>query len=222
MRASKEGATEVAMLLRKRALEQHQEDVKRAKKIQEEERIEAKSAEELKQRKVQQEELVLEARRKCLAQALINRQDHAAKKQREFHAKVFQRWFQTTYPAILVDRCIEVFKNMSKDAKTHFAKTVQHMIISKAFTRPLWIPNLWSPDHTFTKEWDKVKDYSGGGGLRSIRCGTEFAAIIHREVGQSSTLARNAPDMFSTLCRKIFSGNWQPMKLLDMNDYVIE
>ena len=231
VRESKESATEVTRVLRKRALEQCIEDRKRAKEWQEEERLQSMAANEVKIRKAEQDEKTHEANRKLLEQKLINKQAAAVVNRAKLHAKAFQRWVQTTYPAILADECISFLKNMSKDAKKTFGQTVHTMFVARRFERTLHIPDLWTSDKTLTKEWARVKCYStdnGGKAVRSVRCGDQFAAIIDREAGEQKK-SRNTHEMFKILfdkCvphgHKIFEGNMQPLKLLHMNDYVIE
>ena len=170
----------------------------------------------------------MEAKMKHLQQVLRNKEAEDAWKQAKLHAKVFQRWLQTAFPALLADRCISVFKDLSKSAKKNYEAAVKDMYLTKAFERPVWIPPLWTPDNALTTQWLAVKPFSGGGVPRSIRCGEPFEAIIDREAPQPFN-ARNGPDMLLKLlekcvpcARKIFSGHTSPMKLLHMNDYVIE
>ena len=187
--------------MRKRAQEQHQADLKRAKQFIEEERLAAHNGEELKTIRARQEEATLEARRKVLQQVIVNREDLAARKQIQLRAKVYQRWLQTTYPAILADRCISVFQGISKIAKKNFEAAVKDMYQTKTFERSVWIPPLWKPDNALTTQWVAAKPFTSGEVLRPIRCGEPFEAIIDREAPHPLK-ARNAPYMLWTFLSK--------------------
>jgi len=230
VREQKEGATEVAKALRKRALEEYHADQKRAKVIAEEKRLESMDADEQKTIRLRAEEGVLEAKRKVLEQKIANKYVDIARKEEADRAKVYDRWLQTMYPTLLADRCMSVFGAMSPSAKKNYELTVKKMLETKVFARPIWIHNLWKTNEKLTTQWKSTKPYAGGGVLRSIRCGLLFEEIIKREA-HTSLGERNPNEMLWTLleksvplARRIFSEatSWTPMKLLHMNDYVIE
>ena len=142
--------------------------------------------------------------------------------------KLYQRWLQTVFPAMLADRFISDFKRLSAGAKKNFGDGVKHLIRTGVFERPVWINDLWGADNSLTHQWLCVKPWNGGPYVRSVRCGLPFAAIIDREAPQP-VAGRNVQGMFSTLlskcvphARDIFSGNFAPIRLLHMNDYVLE
>ena len=146
------------------------------------------------------------------------------------HAQAYERWLQTVFPAMLADQCISVFRDMNKKAKKKYKAAVEEKIADKVFERPLWIPDLWKPNKTLTKQWGcVVKPYFGRCQIpRNIRCGEPFNAIIDREAPQAIG-AKNAKDMLFILlekcvpcARKIFQGNNCLQKLLHNNGYVIE
>ena len=75
--------------------------------------------------------------------------------------------------------------------------------------------------------WFATKSYHGGSGTKSVQCGEPFLDIIDRYAPQGKVKVPQA--MLMTLfeqcvphARKIFAGNFEPMKLLHMNEYVIE
>ena len=89
------------------------------------------------------------------------------------------------------------------------------------------IPALWKNDRTLTGHWFSTTPYHGGSGTKSVQCGEPFRHIIDRYAPQSRVKVPQA--MLMTLfeqcvphAKKVFAGNYAPMRLLHMNDYVIE
>ena len=108
-RAQKEGTTEASKILYKRAQDQHQEDLKRAKLYATEKRLAAQNEDEKKAFAERAEEAKL-AQQTKLIEAIIARRDHdASHKEKQEKRKDYHRWLQTMYPANLADRCITVF-----------------------------------------------------------------------------------------------------------------
>ena len=223
----KEGASEAGILLRKRALEQHQEDLKSAKRYKEEERIAAREEQNQKIREQQQEEALRRERRLMMEQKLANKKYEDEKRIAKFRAKEYQCWLQTKFPAELADRCISVFKAMTKSQKKQLEQNVYCRWQTREFDRFRVIPELWKWDKTLTTHWFSTTSYNGGSGSKSIQCGEPFLAIIDRYAPQRTVKVPQA--MLMTLleqcvphAKKVFAGNYEPMKLLHINDYVIE
>ena len=107
-------------MLRKRALEEYQLDQKRAKVEAEEKRIEAMDEDEKATIRARAEEGRQEAWTKRLEQAVVKRNLDVAMKEEAQRSKVFERWLQTMYPALLAASCIETCQGLSPGAKKNF------------------------------------------------------------------------------------------------------
>ena len=91
----------------------------------------------------------------------------------------------------------------------------------------LVIPNLWYWDKAHTVHWFSTPSFHGGSATKSIQCGEPFQDIIDRYAPPEKVRVPQAMLMILfEQCvphvRRIFAGNYAPMKLLHMNDYVIE
>ena len=82
-------------------------------------------------------------------------------------------------------------------------------------------------DHALTTQWATIKPYIGGS-LRSVRCALPFQAVIDENAPRSFH-GRDTVDMLLRIlqacvpcARQIFTGSFAPLRLLHMNDYVIE
>jgi len=194
---------------------------KRAKVEAGEKRVEAMDEDEKATIRARAEEGRQEAWTKRLEQAVVNRNIDVAMKEAALRAKVYERWLQTMYPALLAASCIKTCQGLSPGAKKNFEKAVKQCLDAKVFARPLWIPELWKTNEKLTTQWKAVKPYYGGTALRSIRCGLPFEEIIKREAG-TSLGARNPNEMLwillkksVPLARRIFSEatSWTPHEI---------
>ena len=109
MRSQEHASQPSSVFLRKRAQELHEEDVKKAKRYKEEERLVAEKEKDQTIVELNAETIRLEAKNKELAQILLNKEFEEEQNQAKFRAKVYRCWFQTMYPAILADRCIQMY-----------------------------------------------------------------------------------------------------------------
>ena len=109
MRDQEHGSQPSAVLLRKRAQEMHEEDGRKRKRYNEEQRLDADKEADKKVAAAVAETARLEADRQKLAQHLVNRRFEEAQILAKQRAKVYRCWLQTTYPAMLADRCIRMY-----------------------------------------------------------------------------------------------------------------
>ena len=116
---------------------------------------------------------------------------------------------------------------MAKPEKKRLEDNVKDRYESREFEAFRVIPELWKWNKDLTTHWFSTTPYHGGSGTKSVQCGEPFLDIIGRYAPQGKVKVPQA--MLMTLfeqcvphARKIFAGNYAPMKLLHMNDYVIE
>ena len=105
------------------------------------------------------------------------------------------------------------------------------MEASKALGRYMFVPlPLWTTTRSLVQQWGITKPYMGTGtAMKSVLCGEAFNEIITREAG-ADMISRQPLDMLMTLfakcvpeSRRIFRGDsFGPLKMLHLNDYVIE
>jgi len=223
----KEASTDVGMLLRKRAQDQQVEDAKRQREAAEEERLAAKDLEDAKLIRAHAEQSAANARLASLRQIIVNRRDAEARKQTEVLHRAQARWLQTQYPALLARRCIDTLRGLSRRAMGGFDREVGRQLELRTFERQLFIKDLWVPDKSLTLEWSKVEPFAGGT-RRQVRCGLPFQELIDKEAPQH-ILGRDPVEQLYKLfsacvphARRVFRGNNSPLRLLHVNDYVLE
>ena len=223
----KDASTDVGMLLRKRAQDQQAEDAKRRREAVEEDRLAAKDLEETKLIRAKAEQAAAEARLACLRQIIVNRRDAEARKQTDVLQRAQERWLQTQYPALLARRCIDTLRGLSRNARGGFEREVGRQLELRTFERQLFIKDLWVSDKSLTLEWSMVQPLSGGP-RRQVRCGVPFQELIDKEAPQH-ILGRDPVDQLDRLfsacvprARRVFAGNYQALRLLHVNDYVLE
>ena len=226
-RDATEGASGAGMLLRKRALEQQEEDEKNAKRYKEEEKKAAREERDQKQREQAQEEALRRETRLLSEQRFAQRKYEDEKRIAKFRVKEYQNWLQTKYPAELATRCITKFKDMDQATKKKWAANLKPRYETGEFQAFRVTPDLWKNDKTLTTFWAPSKSFHGGKCTKSALCGEPFRLVIDRFAAQGTIPVPE--QMIMTLleqcvpcARKIFTGNYTPIKMLHMQDYVIE
>ena len=219
--------TEVGAFLRKRVQEHRVAETKRLRMALEEERLAANDLEERKLIRARAEQAASEARLASLRQTIVNRRDAQARKRAEVVERIFQRWLQTQYPALLARRCIIILRGMSPAAKDGFDRQMRKLLKDRTFERQLFVKDLWSPDKSLTLEFSHTAPFTGGP-RRSVRCGLPFQELVDQEAPKThfghdpvETLYK----LFSAcvpLARRVFTGAYTPLRLLHLNDYVLE
>ena len=179
-------------------------------------------------RKQQQEDATRRETRLLLEQRLANKKYEDDKKLAKHRAKEYQCWLQTKFPAELAVRCITNFQSLIRQKKKLLQENVWGRNQSGEFEAFRVVPERWRCDDTLTAHWCNTKCVYGGSAKNSVRCGTPFLHIIEQYAPQGKH-TKVPQAMLMTLfekcvphARKIFAGNYDPMKLLHLNDYVIE
>ena len=218
-----------SVVLRKRAQELFEENEREAKRYKEEQRLDALKKKDNKTAEDYADAAKVEARTKHLQQTIVNKQFVEEQRQAKIRVKRHRNWLQTRYPAELADRCIQMYtKSMSPKIKHAFRMLVNRHLHSGSFKRHLFIDNLWEWDKNLTTHWGSTKAFHDKGPVRNVHCGLHFAAIIDSYAPQELGTA-DVRDVLSRLLDqcvpfsdKIFLGNYGVMKLLHINDYIIE
>jgi hypothetical protein len=239
MRDQEHGSQPSAVLLRKRAQDMHEEDVRKRKRYKEEQRLDADKEADKKAAAAVAETARLEADRQKLAQHLVNRKSDEAQILAKHRTKVYRCWLQTTYPAMLADRCIQMYTvEMTPASQKDFKYHVHRHLQEGRFQRHIFCPDLWDWDKNLTQHWGSTSTFHGRGQLRNIQCAQQFDNIIDTyargpitttEGAIGHVRSRDPKLMLDTLLEKcvphsskIFCGNYGVMKLLHINDYILE
>jgi hypothetical protein len=225
----KDAGTEAAAFLRKRAEEHSARDAKRRREAVAEERLAARDLEETKVIRAEKERATAELRVAGLKQIIVNRRDAEARKQAEVMEKAFQRWLQTQYPVVLAKRCRDTFRMMSSGSRRGLDTRVTSLLKDRVFARQLSIKNLWDSDNTLTVTWSQIQSLAGGP-RRSVRCGLPFQewvdAVAPRGIGVFRQDAVETLYRLFSACvphaRQVFTNAYVPLRLLHMNDYVLD
>ena len=224
----RESATPCGMALRKRALEQQAEESKKRKVAAEEERLSAKTAEEAKARKAEADAIRAKALQATQEQILINRRDMDERNKMKALQRANDKWLQTVYPALLARKCINFYKGLSTPARRGWCRHVDGLLSSRIFSRQLFIQDLWKADKAFTQEFCMVKPFTLGQ-QRQVRCGLQFQELIDKEAPKDIIDGRDPVVLLERLwakcipyATKIFTDNNRPLRILHLNDYIIE
>ena len=225
-RDQKDASTEVGMLLKKRAQEQLLADNKRRKDAAQEERLAAKDLEETKAARARAEQAAAEARLASLRQIVVNRRDAEARRQAEALAAAQQKWLQTLYPAYVARRCIDSLRNTA-GARKAYDKIIGDQLAARTFERQLFVKDLWIADKVYTTDWANVTPF-GGGHRRQVRCGLPLMELIDKEAPRTM-FGQDPVDTLHRLfgaciprARSVFTGAYGPLRLLHINDYIME
>jgi hypothetical protein len=195
--------------------------------VREEEKLAAKDVEEAKLIRSKHEQAAAEARVDLMRLTIISRREAAARRQAEILEKAHQRWLQTTYPADLARKLIERYSQKDEPAKKRWEKGVAMKIDNREFSRHVFINDLWVTDKTFTLDFGTVENFLGGQ-RKQTRTGVQFQEIINWAAPPTS--CGHMPDdtllrLFMAVvpcARRLFSGDHRPLRLLHLNDYVLE
>jgi hypothetical protein len=232
----RDAGTEISVLLRKRGQEHREAEAKRRREVLKEERLAAKDLEETKVITAKASQAAAEARLASLRQIVLNRRDAQARKHEEGMERAFQRWLQTQYPAMLGRRCLLTRRGLSKESRQGFEREISKLLKAGTFQRQVFVNDLWSSDKSFTLAWTYAAPFTGGP-PRSVRCGLTFQELVDQEAPRSIQLVDKKPqlvaqDPVETLyrlfsacvprARDVFTGPYGPLRLLHINDYVLE
>jgi hypothetical protein len=116
---------------------------------------------------------------------------------------------------------------MSAGAKKGFEKEVSSLLGTHTLKRQLFIKDLWVSDISLTVSWSNTPSFTGGP-RRSVRCGLPFQELVDR-VAPRSMFAQDPVEtlflLFSACvpcARRVFTDAYTPLRLLHVNDYVLE
>ena len=143
--------------------------------------------------------------------------------------KAQQRWLQTEYPVEIARRCIDTFRKTSKRTRKAFDQDIHKHLAEGTFQRHVYIRDLWVPEKSLTKEWSTTKPLEPiGGPRRRVLCGLPFMELIDKEASKGFFGANPVETLYRLfiLCvpkaREVFKDHNSPLKLLHVNDYVME
>jgi len=223
----RDAATKVGVLLRERAQEHRDAEYKRHQEGLEKERLAAKDLEASRALRAKAEHAAAEARLAALKQIIENRRDAQARRRQEIVDAAFRRWLQTQYPAMLARRCIISWQGLSKPAQVGFQRLIVDRMKAGTFQRPVFIKDLWSCDGSFTNRLAMIKPFLGGP-PRAVRCSLCFQAVVDPLAPRSHTGHDPVETLFILFsacvpqARRVFTGHYTPLRLLHVNDYVLE
>ena len=116
---------------------------------------------------------------------------------------------------------------MSKEAQAGFQRMMNDQLKAGTFNRQVFIKDLWVCDKSFTLRWSNVTPFLGGAPV-PVRCSQCFQQVVDDEAPRG----HDAPEPVETLhrlfsacvpsARKVFIGSYTPLRLLHVNNYVLE
>ena len=226
MRKKMEGKV-VCTFLQKRVQEYQEETAKRLKAAAEENRLAAKDLEETKLIRARAEEAAALAKLASLQQIVVNRRDAQRCKHEELVAKNYEKWLQLTYPAGLARHIIDSFQTMQDGPKAQWEMQVRGKVRDHVFRRQLYLIDLWVVDKTLTDAWASPVSFAGGH-RRQVRVGTPFLHVVDDTL-PSNGLIRDPVNTLLLLwvkcvplAKRIFTDQYNPLRILHVNDYVLE
>ena len=216
------------MVLRKRAQEQQDADAKRRREALEEQRLAAKDAAETQLLQARAQQAAAEARFASMRQIIINRRDAERRKHEELVERTFQRWLQTEYPARLARNLRTSMRKYSAKDRAALEREITTLLRDQTRRRHLIVKDLWSSDKHLTSDWSRIVPFNGGQ-RRSVRCGAPFQQVVD-DIAPRDLFS--VPDAVQALfglviacvpcARRLFTDAYAPLRLLHVNDYVLE
>ena len=222
--------TETALLLRKRAQEIAEEDAKRRRANQEEARLAANEAEAAKAETARAQQAAAEARNKTLQQIIINRRVLQQQREGAAKAKAHSRWIQVTFPAELAAKLIRSHRRLKVEQKKNMETMINEAAKAKFFQRHPCVPDLWVVDDALLIKIAQVAPPGASSGRRHwVRCAPTFENEVRKVWTDTVAFGPDPVSAMRALLRalvpaagKIFADAYTPLKLLHMNDYVME
>jgi hypothetical protein len=177
---------------------------------------------------VQAQRRASEARIQALKEAVVLRREVELRKREAIIEKTNAKWLQTEYPLLLASRLLDARSAMAPAESDKFTKMTREAVRSGFFKRQVIIGNLWQIDDSFTIILVHIKP-PGGGHQRVVRCTPAFEGVLRR-YWSPAIGGPPAPDAMLLklleacvpLARDIFLNMYSPLRLLHMNDYVME
>lgn len=226
---SKEKQTKIGMILLERGLAVRAAERKAHRDRQADDQLAAKDLEELKVRRAEIEKATAEARLANLRQALANRLDAQARKERDVVDRSFRMWLQTQYPAIVARRCFRIMRGRTPRQKEACKWVFSKRIRDKTFRRQVFVKDLWVSDPAFTQNWAQAASPFSAGQQRVVRCGVCFQQVVndvHPQAHGGHVPVETLFKLFEACgvhrAREIFENAYSPLRMLDANDYVLE
>jgi len=225
----KRAATETGVILRKRAQEVAEAEAKRRKEREAEIRLSANEDEARKARVAKAQQAAAQARTQALKHVIENRRAAKQHQTEAIKAKEDSRWLQTVYPAQLAARYISDHKLLKDTCKAEMKKRLRTYLNDKFFTRHVYIPDLWAVDTSLLITFCQVQEPGGVKRQHWVRCSAHFENEVKKvfvdkigsgpdPVGALKALFR----AFVPLADEIFVGAYSPLRMLHMNDFVME
>ena len=235
-------AHETAQLPRKRAQENQnhyqmaEEDIRssiqRRKAREDEAWLAANEAEAKKAETARAKKEADEAHEKCLRAIIQNRRELDQQKMKNALAKAHLRYIQVTFPAQLAEHHIRCFAKLNHAQKKKLKNVMEQALKDKLFERHPYVPHLWPEDsrvpliklgqvpppgaHDLGKRhWVR---YAPTFEHELRKVSTDPAALSLDPVGALHALL----SAFVPCADQIFQGGYTPLRLLHMNDYVME
>ena len=204
----KQGASEIGLLLAKKAEAEFAaaEERKRAN-------LESKRLRELEvwDRKAEDQRLKIaadEMRNKHLNLVAEQRREERRRRKLAEREKVEERWLQIDFPVELARRCIDWYGALSQAKKQTYTRYIEECMKLKVFDRRHVMRDLWAPVKDFTVNWTQhsVSESMDGrrdGTFHWVRCSAAFAEIINEVLGVGPGQRRHAPGVLEKIFKKI-------------------
>ena len=226
---SKEKVSKIGMLLLEKGMAVRAAERRAHQDRQADDQLAAKDLEVLKVRRAEIEKATAEARLANLKQALVNRHDAQARKERDVVDRRFRMWLQTQYPAIVARRCLLIVRDRTPRQKQAWTWFINMKIRDKTFRRQVFVKDLWVSDPAFTQSWAQAASPFSAGQQRVVRCGVCFQQVVkdvHPQAHGGHVPVETLFKLFEACgvhrARDIFENAYSPLRMLDANEYVLE
>ena len=174
-----------------------------------------------------------EAHEKCLRAIIQNRRELDQQKMKNALAKAHLRYIQVTFPAQLAEHHIRCFAKLNHAQKKKLKNVMEQALKDKLFERHPYVPHLWPEDSRVPLIKLALVQPPGAHGPDGKRHWVRCASTFELEVRKNWTeCVKFGMDPIEALRRllaafvpchdKIFTGAYTPLRLLHMNDYVME
>ena len=226
-RGQKEASTTIGKELMKKAMDQRADDSKRRRKNLEEKRLQNKTAEETKLAIAETQKRTQEARLAHLKLEIDERRGREKAKRAALLHKAQQRWLQTQYPVILAERCFQVMDDSGMRVKRMWQKEIEDLLCGKTFERPLIVRKLWDTDEHLTRVWATIQGFLPGA-RKKVRVGIHLQELLEKDAPRTMfglDPVHSLERLFKRCvpcANRIFTGNYSPLRMLHLNDYVLE
>ena len=165
-----------------------------------------------------------------MQQIIINRRALQQQREEAAKAKAHSRWIQVTFPAELAAKLIRRHRRLQAEARKKMETMINEAAKAKLFQRHPCIPDLWVVDESLLIKIAQVAPPGALTGRRNwVRCAPTFEDEVRKVWTDTLAFGPDPVGALRALLRafmpgagQIFVEAYSPLRLLHMNEYVME